>query len=190
MQANGAVGACNSLNGLTLCCLQQTKFLSLVPQLLAAWQANNCTPMTGALCGKESTCLLSMQLALELGGFLGYSAVRIADRMKDFGDVKLYSVEPNPHHQDVMQQMIGHAGLSSVVQIVPGTLQSHEHVSQCRSAFQGWNGFHSGFRHAGSSLQAKSLQVLVILLQLRVCSLPSPDQVGDRVVAEALLHTL
>ena len=72
-----------------------------------------------------------MQLALELGGFLGYSAVRIADRMKDFGDVKLYSVEPNPHHQDVMQQMIGHAGLSSVVQIVPGTLQSHEHVSPC-----------------------------------------------------------
>eukprot|EP00891_Asterochloris_glomerata_P004612 jgi/Astpho2/4612/Aster-00186 len=70
------------------------------------------------------------KLALELGGFLGYSAVRIADRMKDFRDVKLYSVEPNPHHQDVMQQMIGHAGLSSVVQIVPGTLQSHEHWSR------------------------------------------------------------
>lgn len=83
-----------------------------------------------------------MQLALELGGFLGYSAVRIADRMKDFGDVKLYSVEPNPHHQDIMQQMIGHAGLSSVVQIVPGTLQSHEHVSPRHSgspAFQGIN---------------------------------------------------
>ena len=53
--------------------------------------------------------------------------------MKDFGDVMLYSVEPNPHHQDVMQQMIGHAGLSSIVQIVPGTLQSHEHVSPLRS---------------------------------------------------------
>ena len=46
-------------NGLALCCFQQTKDLPVPPQLLPAWQADSCLHMTGALCGGESTCLLT-----------------------------------------------------------------------------------------------------------------------------------
>ena len=69
-----------------------------------------------------------MQLVLELGGYSGYSAVRMAASLTGEG-VKVYSVEPNGQHQNVMQQIIQHAGVESMVEIVPGTLQTHYHVS-------------------------------------------------------------
>ena len=67
------------------------------------------------------------QVALELGGYIGYSAVRIAKKLPPGG--KLYSIDPNEIHVGVARAIIEHAGLSDKVQVVQGILETAIPVS-------------------------------------------------------------
>jgi catechol O-methyltransferase len=55
-------------------------------------------------------------VVLELGGYFGYSALKIARLLGD--DAKLYSVEPNPIRAAVATRLLTHAGLNHKVQII------------------------------------------------------------------------
>lgn len=56
--------------------------------------------------------------ALELGTFLGYSALRTARRLAPGG--KLHCIEFNPDHAQVASQVIKYAGLADRVQVIVG----------------------------------------------------------------------
>lgn len=78
--------------------------------------------------GKEKGCLLDAavqkfdpKVALELGTYYGYSAIRIASKMTK-PDSKLISIEMHPHNYAIAGEMIEHAGLSSKVILLRGTL--------------------------------------------------------------------
>lgn len=78
--------------------------------------------------GKEKGCLLDAALqkfdpkvALELGTYCGYSAIRIASKMTK-PDSKLISIEMNAHNHTIAREMIEYAGLSSKVILLKGTL--------------------------------------------------------------------
>jgi catechol O-methyltransferase len=78
--------------------------------------------------GKEKSRILddAMQtfspgMALELGTYCGYSAIRIASKMTE-PDSKLVSIEMNSHNFGIAKEMIDHAGLSSKVTVLKGTL--------------------------------------------------------------------
>eukprot|EP00253_Pinus_taeda_P025851 PITA_25851 len=60
-------------------------------------------------------------VALELGTYCGYSSIIIASRMAK-PDSKLISVEMNAHNYEIATKMIEHAGLSSKVTVLKGTL--------------------------------------------------------------------
>lgn len=62
------------------------------------------------------------QVALELGGYIGYSAVRIASKLPPGG--KLYSIDPNETHVRIARSMIQHAGLSDKVEVIQGILET------------------------------------------------------------------
>lgn len=68
-----------------------------------------------------------MQVALELGGYIGYSAIRIARNLPPGG--KLYSIEPNETHVRIARSMIQHAGLSDKVEVLQSILADSIQVS-------------------------------------------------------------
>lgn len=57
---------------------------------------------------------------LELGTYVGYSAIRIARKLQEEGC--LYSVEFSEANAEIARKIINHAGLSDRVQVVVGTL--------------------------------------------------------------------
>jgi len=59
------------------------------------------------------------RVALEIGTYCGYSAVRIASQMQKSGS-KLLAVEMSPLNCQIATQIIDHAGLSSKVRVVEG----------------------------------------------------------------------
>lgn len=63
---------------------------------------------------------LVLQVALELGGYIGYSAIHIAQSLPPGG--KLYSIEPNETHVRIARHMIQHAGLSDKVEVLQSIL--------------------------------------------------------------------
>ncbi|CAI7858267.1 unnamed protein product [Closterium sp. NIES-54] len=71
--------------------------------------------------------------AIELGGYCGYSAVRIA-RLLTRPGARLISVEPSELRSNVVRGMAAHAGLSDKVTVVTGTLQtSTDEIRQAAS---------------------------------------------------------
>ncbi len=63
-----------------------------------------------------------LQVAIELGAYIGYSAVRIASQLPPGG--KLYSIDPNESHVRVARSLIQHAGLSDKVEVIQGILET------------------------------------------------------------------
>eukprot|EP01018_Ginkgo_biloba_P022007 Gb_28264 [translate_table: standard] len=61
------------------------------------------------------------KVALELGTYCGYSAIRIASKMTK-PESKLISLEMNPYNCGIARAIIEHAGLSSKIDVVEGTL--------------------------------------------------------------------
>eukprot|EP00253_Pinus_taeda_P013166 PITA_13166 len=61
------------------------------------------------------------RVALELGTYCGYSAIRIASKMTE-PDSKLVTIEMNSHNFGIASEMIEHAGLSSKVTVLKGIL--------------------------------------------------------------------
>jgi len=61
------------------------------------------------------------KMALELGTYCGYSAIRIASKMGKRGS-KLVSIEMNSDNCAIARAIIEHAGLSSKVTVLKGTL--------------------------------------------------------------------
>eukprot|EP01018_Ginkgo_biloba_P022013 Gb_28254 [translate_table: standard] len=61
------------------------------------------------------------RVALELGTYCGYSAIRLASKMTK-PESKLISLEMNPHNRGIARAIIEHAGLSSKIDVVEGTL--------------------------------------------------------------------
>lgn len=59
---------------------------------------------------------LSLQVAVELGGYCGYSAVRFASQLAE--DAIYISIEMSSTHAAVARQVVEHAGLSHKVKIV------------------------------------------------------------------------
>ncbi|MGW4353754.1 O-methyltransferase [Nocardia sp. NPDC004582] len=59
-------------------------------------------------------------LALELGGYCGYSAVRIGRALAP--DARLVSVEFNPDNAAIARTLLAHAGLADRVSVVVGTI--------------------------------------------------------------------
>lgn len=62
-----------------------------------------------------------IQVALELGGYIGYSAIRIARNLPPGG--KLYSIDPNEKHVRIARRIIQHAGLSDKVEVLQSILE-------------------------------------------------------------------
>ncbi|KAH9289023.1 hypothetical protein KI387_033140, partial [Taxus chinensis] len=78
--------------------------------------------------GKEKGSILGTAVqkfeplvAIELGTYCGYSAIIIASKMTR-PNSKLVSVEMNPFNCEVARSIIDHAGLSSKVEVLEGTL--------------------------------------------------------------------
>ena len=75
-----------------------------------------------------------MQVALELGGYIGYSAIRIARNLPPGG--KLYSIDPNENHVRIARRMIQHAGLNDKVEVlqsileesIPASIYNFQHI--------------------------------------------------------------
>lgn len=61
------------------------------------------------------------KVALELGTYCGYSAIRIASKMTK-PDSKLLSIEMNPQNCSIAREIIEHAGMSLKVKVIEGTL--------------------------------------------------------------------
>ncbi|XP_059064207.1 uncharacterized protein LOC131856430 [Cryptomeria japonica] len=61
------------------------------------------------------------KLALELGTYCEYSAIRIASKMTKPGS-KLISIEMNPNNCNVSKEIIIHAGVASKVEVMEGTV--------------------------------------------------------------------
>jgi len=81
-----------------------------------------------AILGKEKGSILDDAVqksdpgvALELGTYCGYSAIRIASKMVK-SDSMLVSIEMNSHNHEIATKMIEHAGLSSKITVLKGTL--------------------------------------------------------------------
>ncbi|ORX94967.1 S-adenosyl-L-methionine-dependent methyltransferase, partial [Basidiobolus meristosporus CBS 931.73] len=62
-----------------------------------------------------------VQVMIELGGYLGYSAIRFGNKLPPTGHY--YSFEFDPEFAEVANKIIDHAGLSSKVTIVIGEFQ-------------------------------------------------------------------
>lgn len=71
-------------------------------------------------------------VVMEIGAYVGYSAVRIGSRLGP--GCKLYSIEFNPANAEVARAMVKHAGLESTVEVITGNLGSTAEVShECAS---------------------------------------------------------
>lgn len=58
---------------------------------------------------------------VELGGYVGYSALHFGKALRDAGGIRYFSLERNPEFGAVMMALIELAGLSDVVKVVIGT---------------------------------------------------------------------
>ena len=74
------------------------------------------------LCAVSLSAQIPPQVALELGTYVGYSAITTARKLPVGG--KLYGIEPNPIHVRIAREMIQHAGLSHKAEIIPGILET------------------------------------------------------------------
>ncbi|KAJ7516138.1 hypothetical protein O6H91_22G044500 [Diphasiastrum complanatum] len=61
------------------------------------------------------------KVALELGAYCGYSAVRISSQFQQ-PESLLISIEKSPQNAEIAKQIIDHAGLSSKCELLQGTL--------------------------------------------------------------------
>ncbi|GAQ84666.1 catechol O-methyltransferase [Klebsormidium nitens] len=61
-------------------------------------------------------------MVLEIGSYVGYSAVRIGSQLAP--GCKLYSIEFNADNAEVARGVVKHAGLDQTVEVITGTLQS------------------------------------------------------------------
>ena len=60
------------------------------------------------------------QVMLELGGYVGYSAILFGDTVRKAGGKRLFSLERNPEFAAVIMSLVDLAGLSDVVKVVVG----------------------------------------------------------------------
>ena len=74
------------------------------------------------------------QVALELGSYIGYSAIRTARKLRPGS--KLFGIDPNETHVRIARAMIEHAGLSDKVEIIQGILETSIPVSAALDAVQ------------------------------------------------------
>jgi len=70
----------------------------------------------------KDTSATGLQVALELGSYIGYSAITQARILPAGG--KLYGIELDPTNVRITQEMVQHAGLSHKVEILKGDLES------------------------------------------------------------------
>ena len=73
--------------------------------------------------GKIVTDLISElrpQTMVELGGYIGYSALVFADAVRKAGGKRYFSLERNPEFAAVIMSLVDLAGLSDVVKVVVG----------------------------------------------------------------------
>lgn len=61
------------------------------------------------------------QTMVELGGYIGYSAVAFGAALKDSGGSRYYSLEKNPEFGAVIAMIVDLAGLSDIVKVIIGT---------------------------------------------------------------------
>ncbi|KAI1083047.1 S-adenosyl-L-methionine-dependent methyltransferase [Whalleya microplaca] len=61
------------------------------------------------------------QTMVELGGYVGYSAVAFGAALKDSGGSRYYSLEKNPEFGAVIAMVVDLAGLSDIVKVIIGT---------------------------------------------------------------------
>ena len=67
-------------------------------------------------------------MALELGTYIGYSAITTSCNLPDGG--KLYGIDPDPTHVRIARDMIEHAGLTQKAEIIEGVLETSIPVSK------------------------------------------------------------
>lgn len=60
------------------------------------------------------------KVMVELGGYIGYSAVLFGDAMRKAGGERYFSLERNPEFASVIMSLVNLAGLSDIVQVVVG----------------------------------------------------------------------
>ncbi|KAL8902557.1 MAG: hypothetical protein Q9207_004593 [Kuettlingeria erythrocarpa] len=61
------------------------------------------------------------QVMVELGGYVGYSALLFGDAVKKAGGKRYYSLERNPEFAAVIMSLVDLAGLSDIVKVVVGS---------------------------------------------------------------------
>ncbi len=61
------------------------------------------------------------QVMVELGGYIGYSAVLFGDAMRKAGGKRYFSLERNPEFAAVIMSLIDLAGLNDIVKIIVGS---------------------------------------------------------------------
>lgn len=61
------------------------------------------------------------QVMVELGGYVGYSALLFGDAVRKAGGKRYYSLERNPEFAAVIMSLVDLAGLSDVVKVVVGS---------------------------------------------------------------------
>ncbi|RWA06672.1 hypothetical protein EKO27_g8433 [Xylaria grammica] len=64
---------------------------------------------------------LKPQVMVELGGYVGYSAIAFAAALRERGGSVYYSLEKNPEFDEIVTKLVGLAGLSHVVKVVVGS---------------------------------------------------------------------
>ncbi|XXG94488.1 hypothetical protein Hte_000745 [Hypoxylon texense] len=60
------------------------------------------------------------RVMVELGGYVGYSAIAFGAALRDAGGERYYSLEMNPEFAAVISMLVDFAGLSDIVKIVVG----------------------------------------------------------------------
>ncbi|KAL8759209.1 MAG: hypothetical protein Q9184_003703, partial [Pyrenodesmia sp. 2 TL-2023] len=61
------------------------------------------------------------QVMVELGGYVGYSALLFGDAVRKAGGKRYYSLERNPEFAAVIMSLVDLAGLSDIVKVVVGS---------------------------------------------------------------------
>ncbi|KAI0175853.1 S-adenosyl-L-methionine-dependent methyltransferase [Hypoxylon sp. FL1284] len=64
------------------------------------------------------------QIMVELGGYVGYSAVAFGAALRDAGGKRYYSLETNPEFAAVILMLVDLAGLNDIVKVVVGSSTS------------------------------------------------------------------
>lgn len=65
---------------------------------------------------------------IEMGGYVGYSAIKLGDALRRAGGKKYYSLEINPINASVAKMLIELAGLQDIVTVI--VAPSHEALAQ------------------------------------------------------------